>query len=415
MPSPFAFDRSFPLFPSSPLLHLDSRRSLFLLSLLLSANALSPNMSSPYIYFNALTSSQSAPTPLASLLTLLANPATNPLLVSSDTPVYHPSYGQEWKTVKDDPYLNAAAREYYYQLSNGGTSALTSVSEMARRMSKRGGGSEGGATVIDGMTMVCQAGGGWRQLGECKELRFVLQTLAPKEDDDENDEHDEHDSSVSRKGQVLQASSTSKAAPSFAASLMTFSDDGASAAAAANTEDEFKSFLSCTGGGGAGAAEGAPAASGADDDDQGEPTYDSDGGTMYVNYNDAWVAFHDLPADVQKSRKKTAKKRAAEEKKSGDSGGGQGKKGEGKEKKEPNPTNPKMSDKGEGRKRKKANFTSKNSAKWIYVSFPPGLPVSWSERNGKHTKRGRGRERSYVLLSERLLLASCLLACLLAY
>ena len=312
-----------------------------------------------YIYVNSLTSAQSAPTTLHSFLLLLSNPATNPRVVSLQTPIYLPSYNGEWRTVAADPILAAAASLYYYQLPTNQPSSPTPVSELSRLMK---------SSTISGLTKIClvAVNAAWRSLAESNDLRCVLQTLSPQTDDEEEEEESSTD--AARRG-----STDAVRGATFDQSLMTFTDPNAALSSAqsatvdaSTVDDEFKSFLSSTAGT---TVHQAPPS-----DDEEDPSYESDGGTLYIDVNGCWVAEDDLPSSVMKERKKKAKKLAKSSTASSSTASNAASSATASA---PNPNNPTQSLKGEGRKRKKAsNFSAKNSAKWVYVT---NLPLDATE------------------------------------
>jgi RNA recognition motif-containing protein len=142
-------------------------------------------------------------------------------------------------------------------------------------------------------------------------------------------------------------------------------DDDGNGVAAAGADEEFASFLSAT----AGTTVGASTA--VVDEDEEEPTYESDGGTTYVDVNGSWVAEDELPPAVRRERKKKEKRRLKETQ---NASSGKGNKNSVKKAGNENGTVQGAS--GEGKKRKKAGFSSKNSAKWIYVT---NLPLDATE------------------------------------
>ena len=129
------------------------------------------------IYMNSLTQTQSIPTARLALYTLLSSSTTNPRVICLQTPVYHESFGDSWKTVEELSDLRAAGSMFSYLPSSNQPSNYVTVGELVRLIDK---GEIDGMTMLTSPTYPAGGGGGWKTMGDegMAELKMVVQMLS---------------------------------------------------------------------------------------------------------------------------------------------------------------------------------------------------------------------------------------------
>ena len=134
------------------------------------------------IYMNSLTQQQSIPTARHALYTLLSSTTTNPRIISLQTPIYHASFGDQWKAVGDLPDLRAAGSLYYHLLpGNQPSRTFVTVGDLVRMMDN---GEADGMTMLTSTTYPNDGNEEWMTLGDERmaELKDVVRMLSKGDD-----------------------------------------------------------------------------------------------------------------------------------------------------------------------------------------------------------------------------------------